>query len=104
MKTLFLTPSTKINAILVIDKKNPNAISFQHLNMTLLEWTMHFSMSNQALTFRLPNLLQYELNYKLDSSNEITKMSGYSYEDENYTIFVSVIENNLTEQYEDLPF
>jgi hypothetical protein len=97
-----LTQKTKINAIIIIDKKNPNVAMSQDLNMTLLEWTFRFSMSNPP--FRLPNLLQYELKYKLDGSNEFTKMSCYDYEDKNYTIFVSVIENNLEEQYEDLPF
>ena len=92
MKTLFLTPSTKLNAILVVDKKTSKISMSQDLSMTLLEWTMRFSMSDKALTFKLPNLLQYKLKYECDGSNPTHKMSSYLYEDKNYLIFVNLFD------------
>ena len=92
MKTLFLTPSTKLNAILVVDKKTSTFTMSQDMCMTLLEWTMRFSMSDKALTFKLPNLLQYKLKYKFDGSNLTHKMTAYLYEDKNYTICVNLFD------------
>ena len=92
MKSLFLTPSTKLNAILVVDKKTSKVSMSQHLCMTLLEWTMRFSMGDKTLTFKLPNFSQCKLKYKCDGSNPTHKMSSYLYEDKNYLIFVNLFD------------
>lgn len=94
MKTLKLTPETKINALLVVDKKKTkNVIISQDMNMTLLEWTMRFSFSNQALIFGvLPNFLNMKFKYDCDGSNNTHKMSCYVYEDNNYLVSVNVFD------------
>lgn len=94
MKTLSLTPSTKLNAILIVDKskKSKNVAVTSDMNMTLLEWTMHYSMSDTALKMPLPNLLSMKFSYEMDSSNDTHKMSAYKFEDKKYLVFVSVFD------------
>jgi hypothetical protein len=93
MKTLSLTPETKINAILVVDKKENRVCMSTDMDMSLLEWTIQHSMSNKVLEFgELPNFLNMVLKYNCDGSNETHKMSGYLYQDKKYTVFVNVFD------------
>jgi hypothetical protein len=93
MKTLSLTPETKINAILVVDKKENRVCVSTDMDMTLLNWIFKHSMSDKALEFgELPNLLNMVFKYNCDGSNETHKMSGYLYQDKKYTVFVNVFD------------
>ncbi len=95
-----LTQKTKINTIIIIDKNKPNVVVSKNMNMTLLEWTMIYSFSDDALSFgRLPNLL--DMNFKLDSKNFIYKQDGsndrinmtsYIFDDNNYRVFVNIFD------------
>lgn len=93
MKSIKLTPKTKINAILIIDKKKPNLVMYKDMNITLLAWTIKYSFSDDALSFgRLPNLLDMNFQYKQDGSNGIHKMSSYLFEDKNYKVFINIFD------------
>ena len=93
METLSLTPETKINAILVVDKKENRVCMSTDMDMTLLDWTIKHSMSDKVLEFgELPNFLNMVLKYNCDGSNETHKMSGYLYQDKKYTVFVNVFD------------
>ena len=93
MKSIKLTPKTKINAILIIDKKRPSVVMSKDMSMTLLEWTIKYSFSDDALRFgRLPNLLDMNFQYKQDGSNGIHKMSSYLFENKNYKVFINIFD------------
>jgi len=93
MKTLTLTPATRINAITVINLKKPNVAMSTDLNMTLLEWTMHYSLSDDALVFGpLPNLLTMKYKYFCDGSNGKHKMSAFLHEGPDYKIMLNVFD------------
>jgi hypothetical protein len=93
MKTLSLTPETKINAITVINKKNAHVAMSMDMNMTLLEWTMRYSMSDESLSFgRLPNLLTMKYKYVCDGSNGKHKMSAFLHDNSDYRVFLNVFD------------
>jgi hypothetical protein len=96
MKKINLTPETKINAILLVDFKTLNVTMSKDMNMTLLEWIMKYSFSNESLEFGpLPNLLDMTFDYAGDGSNGIHKMSAYLFEDSNYRVFVNIFDEDL---------
>lgn len=93
-----LKPETQINAICIVNKDKSGVILTNDINMSLLEWTLHHSMSDLNLQTKLPtNLLDVELSLK---SKGITHTSTgvpfhstyYHYEDENIIIAVNVID------------
>lgn len=94
MKTLKLRLETKINAILFVDKKHKIVHTSKDLNTTVLDWMIAMGIKqNFPLNYTAPNLLSFKLKYKCDGSNPTHKMSSYLYDDENYTIFVNVFDN-----------
>lgn len=94
-----LTQTTKINAIIIIDKKRLSGVISKDMNMTLLEWTIKYSFSDKSLSFgRLPNLLDMNFQYKQDGSNGNHKMSSYLFEDENYQVYINIFDKSLAEQ------
>jgi hypothetical protein len=93
MKTLSLKPNTKINAITVINKKNPNVAMSKDMNITLLEWMMRYSMTDEAIAFgSLPNLLTMKYKYICDGSNGKHKMSAFLHDDPDYRVILNVFD------------
>jgi hypothetical protein len=93
MKTLTLTPATRINAITVVNLKKPNVAMSKDMNMTLLEWVMMYSMSDEALVFGpLPNLLTMKFKYFCDGSNGTHKMSAFIHENTDYKVMINVFD------------
>ena len=94
MKTFKLRLETKINAILIVDKKYNHVFMSTDLNTTLLEWMNAMGVEGQfPQGYVVPNLLSFNLKYECDGSNPLHKMTSYLYDDKNYRIFVNVFDN-----------
>jgi len=94
--TLKLTLETKLNAILIVDKKKSLAFMTTDMNMSVLEWMIKMGIEQKfPVGYKAPNLLNYKLRYECDGSSNTHKMSGYFYEDSDYRIFVNIIEKEL---------
>jgi hypothetical protein len=100
MKKIKLNPHTKINAITIVDKINPNVINSQNMNTTIAEFIVGSSIQMISKGKRpsvIPNLFDVELDFVMDASGRTSKgysykASAYKYEDNNKLIFVNVIE------------
>jgi hypothetical protein len=95
-RTLKLTLETKLNAILLVDKKEKLTFMSTDLNMSVLEWMIKMGIEKQfPFEYKAPNLLDFKLKYECDGSSSTHKMSSYIYDDSDYRIFVNVIEKDL---------
>lgn len=95
-RTLKLTLETRLNAILVLDKKQKLVFMTTDMNMSVLEWMIKMGIEKQfPVGYKAPNLLNLKLKYECDGSSETHKMSAYLYDDSNYRVFVNIIQEDL---------
>ena len=91
-QTLKLTLETKLNAILIVDKKKNLVFMSTDMNMSVLDWMIKMGIENKfPVGYKAPNLLKYKLKYEGDGSSNTHKMSAYLYDDSDYRIFVNII-------------
>jgi len=103
MEKVVLKPETKLNAILVVDKKNEETFMSQHLNMTLEEYlTRSMIMSVVENAPSLPKLYNMELDFVMNVGGRTSKgyfyeSTAYKHEDDDVLVFVNVIDKILAE-------
>jgi hypothetical protein len=95
-RTLKLTLETRLNAILVVDKKTKLVFMSTDMNMSVLEWMIKMGNEKQfPVGYKAPNLLKMKLKYAHDGSSDTHKMSAYLYDDSDYRVFVNIIQEDL---------
>jgi hypothetical protein len=96
--TLKLTLETRLNAILLLDKKKNLAFMTTDMNMSVLDWMIKMGIEKKfPFEYKAPNLLDFKLKYECDGSSSTHKMSSYLYDGSDYRIFVNIIEKDLVE-------
>ena len=106
MKKLVLDKQTKLNAILVVDKKNSEVFSSKDLNMTLEQYiTRSIIMSITENAPSIPHLYDMELDLVISTDGKTSKgyhykSSAYKHENDDILVFVNVIDwvEDLVEQ------
>jgi len=97
-KKLILTDDLVINAIMVTDLKTNNVFLKHNLNITIAQFRFCAGLDSLFdVGPKLPNILNKELTYEMDSSGVTSKgykyqASAYSYKGPDMIIALSVIE------------
>ena len=98
MKTLVLDKQTRINAILVVDKKNQPVFYSKDMNMSLEEYLERCEMMEFIENSpKIPNILNKKLSFQNDGVSHTSTgvpfhSTMYHYEDNEIIIAVNVID------------